>query len=481
MTPSPRRWWVCALLFAATTINYLDRVTLNQTATDIKAAFALRDVDYSRLESGFALAFGAGAILFGVVVDRFGVWRTYPLAVLGWSAAGFLTGYAPTYWALFGCRVMLGLCEAGNWPCGVRTVRQVMPPAERSFGSAVFQSGTGLGAMLTPPIVAACLWWAGPGHPTAWQVPFRVIGLVGGFWAVVWLLTVPRELVDYAPPAETVADRGRFADVFRDRRFWLLIVLVIGVNTTWHTFRVWQPLFLEKQQGFTKAEVQRFTFVYYAVADVGSWLAGGAVVLLHARGVRLHRSRVWVFAGGVAVVAVSVLVPWLTDLSGRLAAGAVGGGPVNALLPWHATLGGKLTAAVLLLTGFGALGLFATYFALSQEVSGRHQGKVTGVLGAVNAVWLAVAFEGQGRAGRLARPVRPAARLGVGAGGSGPGGGGRVVAARAGGRNGFPAGSPLTRSLRTRYSFSVTRQRPRRGRPGWVSSRRPSGPAGGCW
>jgi ACS family hexuronate transporter-like MFS transporter len=107
---------------------------------------------------------------------------------------------------------------------------------------------------------------------------------------------------------------------------------------------------------------------------LGSWLAGGAVVLLHVRGVRLHRSRMLVFAAGVGLVGLS------------------------ALLPWHAELGGRLTAAVVLLTGFGALGLFAAYFALSQEVSGRHQGKVTGVLGAANSLWLAATYEAQGRA-----------------------------------------------------------------------------------
>ena len=371
--PSRRRWWVCALLLAATTVNYLDRVTLNQTAGDLKRAFALTDTDYARLESGFQLAFAAGAVLFGIVVDRFGVWRTYPLAVVGWSAAGFLTGFAPTYWAVFGCRVALGLCEAGNWPCGVRTVRTVMPPAERSLGSAIFQSGTGLGAMLTPPVVAACLWWAGPDHPTAWQLPFRVIGLVGLGWVALWLLTVPRSLVDTPPDTGPRTPDPGFGAVFADRRFWLLAVLVIGVNTTWHTFRVWLPLFLESQQGYSKAELQRFSFVYYAVADVGSWLAGGAVVLLHAGGVRLHPARMWVFAGGVGFVVLS------------------------AALPWHRELGATGTAAVVLLTGFGALGLFATYFTLSQEVSGRHQGKVTGVLGAINSLWLAAVYLIQGK------------------------------------------------------------------------------------
>jgi ACS family hexuronate transporter-like MFS transporter len=332
-------------------------------------------VDYARLESGFSLAFAAGAVLFGVLADRFGVWRTYPAAVLGWSAAGFLTGFAPSYWALLGCRVALGLTEAGNWPCGVRTVRQVMPPAERSLGNAFFQSGTGLGAMLTPPVVAVCLWWAGPDHPAAWQVPFRAIGLIGLVWATVWLLTVPRNLVDHdgSAFAPSPTPHAPFTAVLADRRFWLTAVLVAGVNTPWHTFRVWLPQFLEHQRGFDKGEVQRFTFLYYAVADAGSWLAGGAVVLLAARGVRLHAARLLVFAVGVGLVGCA------------------------ALLPWHRQLGPVGTAAVVLVVGSGALGLFATYFALSQEISGRHQGKVTGVLGALNWVYMAGVYEAQGR------------------------------------------------------------------------------------
>src|SRR5205823_1765374 len=138
--PSPWRWWVAALLLAATTVNYLDRVALNQTAADIKSAFALSNTDYGWLESGFVLAFGVGAVITGALADWVGVRWMYPVAVLGWSAAGFLTGFSEIYTFLLSCRVMLGLFEAGNWPCGIRTVRQVMPPRERSLGVAIFQS-----------------------------------------------------------------------------------------------------------------------------------------------------------------------------------------------------------------------------------------------------------------------------------------------------------------------------------------------------
>ncbi|HVK15897.1 MAG TPA: MFS transporter [Fimbriiglobus sp.] len=372
-SPSPWRWWVAALLLGATTINYLDRVALNQTAAAIKTTFALSNTDYGWLESGFVLAFGIGAVVTGILVDWIGVRWMYPLSVLGWSAAGFLTGFSQTYTFLLSCRVMLGLFEAGNWPCGIRTVRQVMPPQERSFGVAIFQSGTGLGAMLTPGIVALCLAWTIPGDPFAWQLPFRVIGLIGIVWAVLWVFTVPGRVLDPEHAVRSASDRtaggGSFWEVFLNRKFYILIVLVTGVNTTWHTFRVWLPLYLETQLGYSKSDMQWLTFTYYLVADVGSWTVGLTVLGLTRARVDLFRSRLTTFGVGVGLVLTSALMPFL----GR-----------DAVL------------AVIFVTGFGALGLFATYFALSQEVSGRHQGKVTGTLGLLNSIYLGIVYVVQG-------------------------------------------------------------------------------------
>src|SRR5205085_10935866 len=126
--PSPWRRWVCVLLLLATTLNYMDRMALSQTADKIKAAFGLTNEWYGLLESAFVAAFGLGTVVCGWAVDRVSVRRIYPLLVLGWSAAGFLTGYAAELGFLFACRFMLGVFEAGNWPCGIRTTRQVLPP-----------------------------------------------------------------------------------------------------------------------------------------------------------------------------------------------------------------------------------------------------------------------------------------------------------------------------------------------------------------
>ncbi len=358
-TASPWRWWVCFLLMQATVINYMDRVALNQMATEIKAAFKLNNTQYGELESAFAVAFAIGAISTGFVVDRVSVRWVYPLMVVGWSAAGVLTGFAASFWMLLTCRFLLGLFEAGNWPCALRTTRAILRPEERSFGNSLFGSGTALGAVITPLLVLAILRWAAAnGYGEPWRVPFQVIGSIGLIWVALWFLTVPGRMLNptdatgAAPPEEGAV---RFADVFRDRRFWAILAVCLGVNFAWHTYRAWLPLYLREERGYSLEEMSRFMTGYYLVADIGTWTAGLVTLWLCKRGMRLHVSRILMLAVCALLTLSTFAVPFLP--------------------------GGTALEVVLLVVAFGALGLFPTYFALSQELSSKHQGKVTGTLG----------------------------------------------------------------------------------------------------
>jgi len=269
-----------------------------------------------------------------------------------------------------------------------------MPAKERSLGNALFQGGTALGAAITPFIVFACIQWAdpdetarlahfalgggtaiagtGPPPDAAWQAPFRVIGAVGVVWVVIWLVTVRqrtlRTVVESGIPDTPVAP---FSTIFYDRRFWILLLVIIGVNTTWHTFRVWLPKFLQTEHGYTEAEMTLVMTFYYITADIGSWTVGLSVLGLATLGMRVHTARMITFVLCTLLAVTSVAVPFLDR--------------------------GPLLTAALLTIGFGGLGLFATYFALSQELSAKHQGKVTGTLGAVNAIYLGFVFPYQGK------------------------------------------------------------------------------------
>jgi ACS family hexuronate transporter-like MFS transporter len=359
-TASPLRWWVCLLLMQATVVNYMDRMALNQLAVEIKTSLRLDDFQYSLIESIFSVAFALGAVCTGFVVDRVSVRWVYPLAVLGWSAAGMLTGFADSFGMLLACRFALGAFEAANWPCGIRTTRTVLRPEERSFGNALFQSGTAFGAVVTPLVVLAIVKWAAAhGVSDAWRIPFRIIGAIGLVWVGLWFLTIPGRMVRPAPeaPGQGAAEGGgRFADVFRDPRFWALAAAVVAINITWHGYRTWLPLFLRKQRGYTLEEMSAFTTLYYLLADVGSWTVGLLTLVLCRRGVGVHASRLLGFLACALLTLGTVCVPFLPNT-------------------W-------VLQAGLLAVAFGALGLFPTYFALTQELSAKHQGKVTGTLGA---------------------------------------------------------------------------------------------------
>ena len=146
------------------------------------------------------------------------------------------------------------------------------------------------------------------------------------------------------------------------RRFWVLVVLVVAVNTTWHFFRAWLPLFLQEQLRYDEDTTRKFMIAYYVATDLGSLTAGAAALALARRGRTVHGSRVCVFAACAGLTALSVAVALLDR--------------------------GPLLLALLLVIAFAALGLFPIYYSFSQELTTRHQGKLTGALGCIN--WLAM-------------------------------------------------------------------------------------------
>lgn len=385
------KWWICILLLLATTLNYMDRQALYQTSVRISRDFRLSNEEYGELERSFNYAFGIGAVAVGFVVDKGNLRLIYPAIVFGWSLVGFATGYATSFAFLLVCRFMLGLFEAGNWPCGVLTVKRVLPPAQRSLGLGMFQSGTALGAIITPLVVLACLVVSDPHESVrtslqmvvggvgaaavpvpeySWQLPFRVIGLIGLLWAILWLATVRKDRIG-PPPATPGEVAESYWSLWRNRRFWVLIVVILCVNITWRTFNTWLPKFLQEGRGYSERTTQYFSSLYYLGADVGSIVVGFVTIMLVNRGYRLHSARLIVFGFCALLTLLSLLAVTLPQ------------GP--ALL------------VVVLLIGFGALGTFPTYFALSQEVTTKHQGKVTGTLGLINSIVIGTLAPLQGR------------------------------------------------------------------------------------
>ena len=135
------RWGVCILLLAATTINYMDRMTLANTAVRVKAEFALTHEQYGGIEKWFSWAFAAGSLVFGLLADRINLRFLYPAVLVLWSIMGFACGWVRHFEGLLVCRTLLGLFEAGHWPCALKTIQRIMEPKDRAMGNGLLQSG----------------------------------------------------------------------------------------------------------------------------------------------------------------------------------------------------------------------------------------------------------------------------------------------------------------------------------------------------
>lgn len=360
--PASWKWLICGLLLLASAINYMDRQTLANAAVRITREFSLTQAQYGNVEAVFGYAFAAGSLVFGWMADRYSVRWLYAAVLALWSVAGFVTGFVRNYEELLACRVLLGFFEAGHWPCAIRTTRLLLDERQRSMGNGLLQSGASFGAIVTPLIMRVLM----TEDVATWRIPFLVVGAVGLIWIIPW--TAALRGLDLRPPGAKTAGAAPAQDAsFRvfvslvfSRRMLIVFVVIACINTTWQILRAWMPKFLQEGRGYSEAHALYFNSVWFAATDVGCLAAGALAVWLARRHRSVHAARVLVFAGCALLCALCGLVPWL--------------GAGTALL------------LVLALAGAGALGVFPLYHAFTQDISGAHQGKITGVAGL--AAWL---------------------------------------------------------------------------------------------
>jgi MFS transporter, ACS family, hexuronate transporter len=366
------KWIVCGLLLLASAINYMDRQTLANASVRISREFALNQQQYGNVEAVFGYAFAAGSLLFGWMADRFSVRWLYAVVLAFWSVAGFATGFVRTYEELLVCRTLLGFFEAGHWPCAVRTTRMLLDPRERSFGNGLLQSGASFGAILTPLIMSALM----TPQLSTWRVPFQVVGAIGLLWIIPWLILLKREDVPVGGPTLGQTTMN-FWNVIFSRRMLIVLVVITCINTTWQIMRAWLPKILQEGRGYSETHALYFNSAWFAATDIGCLGAGALAAWLAKRYLSVHAARVLVFVACALLCAACVVVPWLGK--------------------------GWLLLSVLALAGAGALGVFPIYHAFTQDISGEHQGKITGLAGVVT--WL-VAGRMQTLFGRLADHTR---------------------------------------------------------------------------
>ena len=347
------KWSITGLLLLATTINYMDRVTLGSASVRVTRELGLDDQQYGNLELAFGWAFAAGSLVFGFLADRMRVYYLYPVILAAWSLMGMATGWSHGYSALIVCRTLLGFFEAGHWPCALKTTFALLDEKDRTMGNSVLQSGASIGAIVTPQIMK----WLVTDQPGSWRTTFIAVGGAGLLWVLLWLLCLrPRDL-DQAPAAaakEKQEDSGLGA-ILRSGRFWAVALLILGTQTVWHIYRVWLMKFLQTGRGYEEKAALNFQSVYFAATDAGCIIAGLiSIWLIRQLGKSPHDARRAVYTGACVLTSCSLLLPSLGK-----------GWPL---------------LGVLLVIGAGALALFPCYYTFVQELSPNHVGRLTGLL-----------------------------------------------------------------------------------------------------
>jgi len=273
--PSNLRWVMIGFAFLATVINYLDRQTLSVVAPLLKTEFAMSDQTYGLIISAFMLAYTVMNGVSGPLLDRIGTKIGYLLCMIWWSTAGLLHAIAKGPFTLGLFRFLLGMGEAGNWPAAVKVVSEWFPKKERALASGIFNSGSALGALVAPPMVAwIVVKWG-------WPRAFVVVGLLGYIWTVIWwfLYHTPAHLVKEvtlkpAPPWKLMKTRFVF----------FFTLSKIFMDPVWYFYIFWFAKYLSTVHHFTIAQIGKTAWIPFLAADVGNY-AGGALtqLLIHWR------------------------------------------------------------------------------------------------------------------------------------------------------------------------------------------------------
>jgi ACS family hexuronate transporter-like MFS transporter len=315
------RFWILALLFLSTLINYVDRQVLSVLKTDLKHLYDWDDETYAAIVMAWQVAYAVGQLGSGWLVDRVGTRAGFALAMAFWSLAGVVTSLARGALSFGACRALLGLGEAGNWPGAAKCTREWFPPKERAFATGVWNVGSATGAIVAAPLVA---WITlATGH---WQSAFVATGALGFLWLVGWLAIYrppqdhPRigaeelALVGEAgaadgargDPATEDARPVPWRELLARREVWALVLARFVSDPVWWFYVFWLPGWLAEHFGFTLAQVGATAWIPFAAADLGSLCGGAASSLLVRRGWPVVRARQAVMVAAAALMPVAI-------------------------------------------------------------------------------------------------------------------------------------------------------------------------------
>jgi ACS family hexuronate transporter-like MFS transporter len=336
------RWFVCALLFFATTINYIDRQILALIKSTLDVQLGWTNAEFGWVQSAFQGAYAIGLLFFGWFVDRQGTKKGYTVSIIGWSVAAAAHALVSSFWGFFFVRVALGLPEGGNFPSAIKSVALWFPKRERALATSIFNSGTNVGAIAAPATVPFIVEAFGG----RWQAPFVFAGALGFLWLLLWIpfyespdkskRVGEAELAHIRSDADE-KDSGtkvKWSRVLGYRQAWAFVVAKFLTDPVWWFFLVWLPDYFKKTRGLDIKKSWVHLVTIYAIITVLSIFGGWITGYLNRSGWTVTRARktgMFVFALCVLPI---LLVTKVGDWSAVLLIGLAG----SAHQAWSANL-----------------------------------------------------------------------------------------------------------------------------------------------
>lgn len=325
------RWTICGLLFLAATVNYIDRQVIGILKPTLQHDLHWSEIDYANIIFSFQLAYAAGCLLMGRVIDRLGVRKGFSYVVILWSIAAMAHAAVRSVMGFSAVRFALGLGEGGSFPGSIKAVSEWFPKKERALATGIFNAGTNIGAIVTPLTVP----WIAIHYGWSWA--FLLTGAIGFLWLVLWLAMYrspqehPRvskiELAYIGSETAEQAGKVSWKELLPHKQLWAVAIAKFMTDPVWWLFLFWIPDFLNKAHGITLLDIGLPLVAIYLAADVGSvcggWMSSALIqrgwsvnagrktaMLLCACGAvpivfAAHAANLWVAVGLVALAAAS--------------------------------------------------------------------------------------------------------------------------------------------------------------------------------
>lgn len=272
-----------AFAFFATVLNYVHRLSFNYLSADGELRELIPNEAFGYIGTAFFIAYMISNAFSGFVIDKLGTRIGYSLCMAFWTTAALLHAFVITPFQFGVVRFLLGIGEAGNWPAAIKLISEWFPPNERSTASGIFNSGSALGAVIAPPLIAFL------GLKYGWQYTFIILGVLGYLWLAIYWFSyyTPEKLSEKDTPAHTiplkVLIKTRFLRMFTLSKFF--------IDPIWYFITFWIGRYLVDVHGWDMARIGWFAVIPFLIADVGNLVGGYFTQYIIKQGVPIPKAR----------------------------------------------------------------------------------------------------------------------------------------------------------------------------------------------